>query len=282
MKMSKIHSRETSSTTDLQWRIWDKERSTQKRNRNKKNDKKTKTFSYLKIIYMAEFYWVPYIIISSKQRKRSIGFKMTHDGLEVRIPFKYNEKMVLLHIEKKRLWIQKTWYKMLQKKEKPSLDSWIQSDTPFILYFWEQYPIQFFHQESKNTSCIFDSEMLRIYHSEDIWKEKKEKLIKAWYKKEATIYLKERTKYLALLHDFITLWDIFIKSYKAKYGMCKWKDIYLDYKIITFEKNIIDHIILHELTHLKYKHHQNSFRNMLAWLDKNWKEHRNFLRGKID
>lgn len=231
---------------------------------------------------MTEFYWIPYTIIPSKQRKRSIGFKMTSEGLEVRIPFKYNEKMVLIHIEKKKLWIQKTWQKMLQKKESPTLDIWIQNESPFILFFWKQYPIQFFHQESKRISCIFDGEALRIYYFQDIWKEEKEKVIKAWYKKEAIIYLKERTKYLALTHQFTTLWNISIKSYKAKYGMCKWKDIYFDYKIITFEKEIIDHIILHELTHLKYKHHQSSFRNMLAWLDKDWKKHRDFLRGKMD
>jgi hypothetical protein len=47
---------------------------------------------------------------------------MTPLGLEVRTPLRYNEKMVFLHIEKKKLWIQKTWQKMLLKKEVPTLD----------------------------------------------------------------------------------------------------------------------------------------------------------------
>ncbi len=232
---------------------------------------------------MSLFLSVPYKIIASKRRKRSIGFKITSTGLEVRVPLKYNESMILPHLEKRRKWIETNWERIQNKKERLTLEDGLKSENPFILYFWENFPIQIFQSEAKEI-CVFDGEVLRVYlkNTAPIKREKFHTLVTLWYKKEALNYLVQRTLELSQIHNFSQLKNIYIKSYRAKYGMCKWKDVYLDYKLITFPKEIIDHIILHELTHLIYKHHQKSFRQKLSTLDASWKEHRSYLRGKMD
>ena len=58
--------------------------------------------------------------------------------------------------------------------------------------------------------------------------------------------------------------------------------MYFDFKIIELPEAIIEHIILHELTHLVHKHHKINFRKRLATMDSNWKKNRDFLRGKLD
>lgn len=232
---------------------------------------------------MQKIYGIPFLIIASKRRKHSIGFKITFTGLEIRVPLKYDESTIFTHIEKRKNWIQKNWSLLQTKQEKPTLETWLRSENPFVLCFWESFPLKLFPYDKKSI-CVFDGEVLRVYIKESLGTDYKamSKVVINRYKKEAKNYLIAKTQELASFHNFLQIRSIFIKSYKGKYGMCKGKDIYLDYKIITLPKDIIDHIILHELTHLIYKHHQKSFRQKLESLDTNWKKHRDFLRGKLN
>lgn len=226
---------------------------------------------------MESIFWIPLQIIASKVRKRSIAFRITREAIIVRTPYRYNPLLIESLLEKRKNWILTSWEKV-KKREKKKERSY--EENSLFSYLWFPLSLHIIENSLKNF-CSSDGEKLIVWIR---WKEKEKipLLIKNWYKKRALNELSERVKELAKKYSFDQLWNIFIKTYKAKYGMCKWKDIYLDYKIIEFQKNIIDHIILHELTHLTHKHHQSSFRKKLASLDPNWKEHRDFLRGKID
>ena len=226
---------------------------------------------------MDSIFWVPLQIITSKTRKRSIWFRINQAWIIVRIPHSHKSNLVYPLLEKRRNWILTSWEKV-KKKEKKKERSY--EEGSFFPYLGGNLSLHIIENSLKNF-CSSDGEKLIVWVK---WKEKEkiQFLIKNWYKKQALNNLPERVKELAKKYSFDQLWNIFIKSYKAKYGMCKWKDIYLDYKIIELQENIIDHIILHELTHLTHKHHQVSFRKKLASLDPNWKEHRDFLRGKMD
>lgn len=72
--------------------------------------------------------------------------------------------------------------------------------------------------------------------------------------------------------------DVFIKTYRRKYGQCKWYDISYDWRIIQFPEWVIDHIILHELTHIIHKHHKKSFRDQLKEYDVGFEENLHRLK----
>ena len=76
-------------------------------------------------------------------------------------------------------------------------------------------------------------------------------------------YLEERTKYLAILHNF-NYNNLIVKNFTARWGSCdKNKNISLNYKLVMLNKSIIDYVILHELCHLTHLNHSKNFYNLL-------------------
>lgn len=55
-----------------------------------------------------------------------------------------------------------------------------------------------------------------------------------------------------------------IKNYKSRWGACdKKNNIYLNYKLVMLDKNLIDYVLIHELCHTKFFSHNKDFHNLL-------------------
>ena len=71
--------------------------------------------------------------------------------------------------------------------------------------------------------------------------------------------LTRRLKHLALKHGFIYN-RVFIRNQKTRWGSCSHKNnINLNMKIIRLPEELMDYVILHELTHIRFKNHSNDF-----------------------
>ena len=71
--------------------------------------------------------------------------------------------------------------------------------------------------------------------------------------------LTRRLKHLALKHGF-TYNRVFIRNQKTRWGSCSHKNnISLNMKIIRLPEELMDYVILHELTHIRFKNHSNDF-----------------------
>ncbi len=71
--------------------------------------------------------------------------------------------------------------------------------------------------------------------------------------------LTRRLKHLASKHGF-TYNRVFIRNQKTRWGSCSHKNnISLNMKIIRLPKELMDYVILHELTHTRVKNHSNGF-----------------------
>ncbi len=71
--------------------------------------------------------------------------------------------------------------------------------------------------------------------------------------------LTRRLKHLALKHRF-TYNRVFIRNQKTRWGSCSHKNnINLNMKIIRLPEELMDYVILHELTHIRFKHHSSDF-----------------------
>ncbi len=71
--------------------------------------------------------------------------------------------------------------------------------------------------------------------------------------------LTRRLKHLAGKHGF-TYNRVFIRNQKTRWGSCSHKNnISLNMKIIRLPEELMDYVILHELTHIQFKNHSNNF-----------------------
>lgn len=76
-------------------------------------------------------------------------------------------------------------------------------------------------------------------------------------------YLPKRLSELANKFSF-NYNSVKIKNYKSRWGACdKKNNIYLNYKLVMLDKNLIDYVLIHELCHTKFFSHNKDFHNLL-------------------
>lgn len=82
-------------------------------------------------------------------------------------------------------------------------------------------------------------------------------------RKEAKIYLRQRTLELAEKFSF-KVNKIFIKNTKTRWGSCSIKNnINLNLNLLRLPQNLIDYVILHELSHTVHHNHSKDFWDLL-------------------
>ncbi len=83
-------------------------------------------------------------------------------------------------------------------------------------------------------------------------------------KRIANEYLPQRLQYLSNFYGFIYN-GVKIKNYKSRWGACdKTNNIFLNYKLVMIDNELIDYVILHELCHTKYFNHKKDFHKLLS------------------
>ena len=115
--------------------------------------------------------------------------------------------------------------------------------------------------------------------SESVQKEIRKAIEETW-RKEAKLFLPNRTKELAIKHGF-SYQKITIKNAKTRWGSCSYKNnINLSLHLMRLPNHLIDYVILHELVHTKIKNHSKGFWDMLndvsAYSKKHDKELKNY------
>jgi predicted metal-dependent hydrolase len=67
--------------------------------------------------------------------------------------------------------------------------------------------------------------------------------------------------------------SITLKNYKSRWGACSAKgDLIFNWQIITFNQNLFNYVVAHEICHLKEMNHSRRFYQLLEQLGFNKKE----------
>lgn len=107
----------------------------------------------------------------------------------------------------------------------------------------------------------------------------KEKLIRRLFKNESKKYIISRTNELAKIFNF-SINKINIKWMVGCWGNCRKssKNISFSSRLITFPKEIIDYVIIHELCHLIESNHSQNFWDLVSRFCPYYKEARKYLK----
>ena len=112
--------------------------------------------------------------------------------------------------------------------------------------------------------------------------EKERELIKEmltkWYKDSFGDIVRERIeKYSPELN--VAPAKIFIKNQKTRWGSCSTKgNINLNWLLVMTPLEIIDYVIVHELSHLKVMNHSQEFWTLVESILTDYKERRKWLK----
>lgn len=204
--------------------------------------------------------------------------KVDTDGIMVRTPLKATDTSIhdFLILKKKRIAKKRD----MMKKRRDSLQQFKQGHK--VPFMGKNYPLTITESDdSKRVHLVFCDDWFTIDLpcglDEDIKQKRINSALKRWYINRAEDFISKETLKLAQERD-LSVKGVYIKNYKAKYGQCAWKDVYFSYKIIQFPIEIIRHIILHELAHIKHKNHGKRFRTFLEKMDPQTKENVKWLK----
>lgn len=181
--------------------------------------------------------------IINRKAKKNIIFRFQNRELHISIPKRFTLKELKKIIENKKDWI-------FEKLE--YINSEVENNLLFL-------GMSFKNKEELITYCNITYESNDFYLiAEKLFKERLDKL----------------TKHTGLYPEKIR-----IKKLKTAWGICyRNKSITLNLLLLCCPINVIDYVIIHELSHLKHMNHSRNFWNEVNSFFPQFKESKNWLK----
>ena len=200
--------------------------------------------------------------IRSKKAGR-INIKIKQDGkVQVAVPMHALIDDAINFVVSKKLWIEKSKNRIAKKNS----DSLIFPEKPIITHF---HTINFMGVETNKVSARIDDGIVTIQYPQNFDNNDKQLqdafryVLAEVLRKEAKSFLPGRVQELADKYNF-EYNDLRIKNIKSRWGSCSGRNnINLSLHVMLLPKNLIDHIILHELCHTIEKNHGPRFHKLL-------------------
>ncbi|MCR6544379.1 M48 family metallopeptidase [Dehalobacterium formicoaceticum] len=105
-----------------------------------------------------------------------------------------------------------------------------------------------------------------------------QQVIQAWYPWAAKQFIEERCPHWAEKMR-VSYQRIYIKNQKSRWGSCSGsKNLSFNMRLIMAPIEVVDYVIIHELTHLKEMNHSPVFWQMVADFCPSYQEHRDWLK----
>ena len=144
-----------------------------------------------------------------------------------------------------------------------------------ILFLGKKYPVVFIKNQEE---ILLTERALVVPNNLNFSRERLSKHLRQFYISNAEVILIKRTKELL---NFLNLKckSVSIINSKVKWGMCDSnKNVYLNYKLMFLSHNLIDYVILHELTHLIELNHSAKFYDELKRVLPSYKQYQQQLK----
>ncbi len=205
-------------------------------------------------------------IIKPKLKHTYLSFD-NEGNLIIKSP-KVSQEYITQVLLKKSAWINKARKKFSLKKGK-SLDF---SKDEILYYKGLAYPLKLIKYSEKRTKLIFDQDRFLLYfyqYNEIVF----QKHIDHFYKEEAKQFI---PNLVLKWSDHMTLVPTTIRFRKTKrqWGSCSGKNVLsFNTMLMKLPPSVIQYIIVHELAHIKHKHHQKDFWNLVEQHMPNYKQY---------
>lgn len=167
-----------------------------------------------------------------------------------KVSHKHIEQLLL----KKSSWINAS-RKKLELKKGRILDF---GEDSMLYFLGESHTLKFVQHTKKKTNLYFDGDCFTLYyhtHDESVF----HRHIDKFYKEEACQYIPDAVKEWSEKMNLYANKISFRKT-KRQWGSCSGKnDLSFNTMMMKLPLHVIQYIIVHELAHIKHKHHQKTF-----------------------
>jgi predicted metal-dependent hydrolase len=201
-----------------------------------------------------------------RRSRRTIGLKITADGLVVHAPKRIFDHQLNQILQEKSHWI----LTKLKAREanKVATIKWLDGEHLLLLGNDIQLSIA---QGSTNKAAVLEQYKLTIAQPDPQNEALTCRKVIAWYKKQAQLDFSRRLEVFATKLGVVTP-PLTLSSAKSRWGSCNSRgEIRLNWRLLQAPPHIINYVICHELAHLKQMNHSAKFWAVVESLFPNYK-----------
>ena len=198
------------------------------------------------------------------------------DGLvEVRAPFKIEQKEIDSFVLQKMGWIKKKL--SLQKSIKKLIRKKFKNEENFQ-FLGKDLKLKITISENKKSYIDDKFIYLVLNNNKENFKEKIKKKLEILFRETAKDVFKNKTLNEAKKIK-VTPKKIIVRSYKRRWGSCSHKkDISYNWKLIMAPEKIIRYVVIHELCHLVHFNHSRDFWKSVEKIIPDYKSSKEWLK----
>ena len=198
------------------------------------------------------------------------------DGLvEVRAPFKIEQKEIDSFVLQKMGWIKKKL--SLQKSVKKLIRKKFKNEENFQ-FLGKDLKLKITISENKKSYIDDKFIYLVLNNNKENFKEKIKEKLEILFRETAKDVFKNKTLNEAKKIK-VTPKKIIVRSYKRRWGSCSHKkDISYNWKLIMAPEKIIHYVVIHELCHLIHFNHSRDFWKSVGSILPDYKSSKEWLK----
>ena len=216
-----------------------------------------------------------------RRKMKSVRLRIIGDGrLIVSAPMRTPIYEVENAIAKNKDWIKSTRSRIIQQMPQPQKREYYTGEK--FLFLGMERTLLTAPSQREGVQLKGDYIFLNVRSIDDF--ERKKKLLDKWYAEQTEIIFKRR--FYQQIQRFRSLFPdeylLKIRSMTARWGSCmiNRNTVVLNSKLIYADESLIDYVILHELSHFKFKNHDKDFYSLLTYLCPDWKQRKKLLTNK--
>lgn len=205
-----------------------------------------------------------------RSKRKTIALVVNNQAeLIVRAPYDVSEEVIIATICSKQRWIEEK-QRIVQTFFERYLDSSFNAGESHM-YLGNSYMLDY----AEVADVALDGNKILLPLGR---KEHAKEILKNWYIKQAEIFVRERVDFYAnkigAVYSSLTLSDA-----KARWGSCGAKQsININWRIMMCPQFVMDYVIVHELSHLKYKNHSKDFWKRVETIMPDYKDAQEWLQ----
>lgn len=202
------------------------------------------------------------------------------DGkVKLSVPERTKEDAVRLFLISKIPWIKKQRNKF-SGQDRQSPREYISGESHY--FFGKRYRLNVNETKKKQRVEIKNNSYIDLYVRPNSSVEKKENVMKEWYREELKKVIPDYIKKWEKIMDInLNFWGV--KQMKTKWGSCNEnrKRIWVNLELAKKHPRNLEYVVVHEMIHIKERKHNDNFKKYMNKYLPNWKATKRELNDLI-
>jgi predicted metal-dependent hydrolase len=224
---------------------------------------------------------VPYVIVRSRRRRKTMSITLHPEhGVRVAVPARTASWVVREFVEKRARWIVRT---ATEEKRVPEPLQFVTGET--LPYLGGQLLILrsgAAAQDERKVSVALEGGGLQIAVADGLDEAARlaavHRAVVGWYRKRAQEHLSERATTWGKRIGYSAT-RVLVREQRSRWGSCSADGtLRFNWRLIMADPDLVDYVVVHELTHMRVRNHSAEFWAELAKTMPDYRSHRSRLR----